>query len=166
MCVQESSFLKYDTFNRPYWTDILLATGSNLMYLTSYDALPLIELVLYSHHKLGTKLLDINVSIVALPLVSVHQLHLCKHFQERGEKDMSNTNSVHQQNWTSLLPALPSLLVHMSTSILIQFYCPNNQQKWLQAAHNFLSFYFLNEFDVVVSIVYSAASTCTVRHIY
>ena len=58
------------------------------MILISYDALHLMKPALYSHRKLSTKPLDIDVLIVALTLVRVHQLHSFEHSYERGETDM------------------------------------------------------------------------------
>ena len=52
---------------------------------------------LYSRQELVTMPLGIDASIPALPLVRVHQLYSFEHFYKRGEKDMSNANSVHQK---------------------------------------------------------------------
>ena len=52
---------------------------------------------LYSHQELITMPLGIDASIPTLPLVKVYQLYSFKHFYKRGEKDMSNVNSVHQK---------------------------------------------------------------------
>ena len=59
--------------------------------------LHLMQSTLYSRHELVTTPLGIDASIPALPLVRVHQLYLFEHIYERGEKDMSNANSVHQK---------------------------------------------------------------------
>ena len=67
------------------------------MFQTSYDALHQMQSTLYSHHELVKTPLGIDVLITALPLVRVHQLHSFKTLYKRGEKNMSNTNSVDQK---------------------------------------------------------------------
>ena len=52
---------------------------------------------LYSPHELIIAPLGIDALIPVLSLVRFHKMHSFKHFYERGEKDMSNTNSVHQK---------------------------------------------------------------------
>ena len=87
------------------------------MFTTSYDVLHMIEPTLYSHCKLGTKPLDIDVLIIIFSLVRVHQLYSFERFYERGEKDMSNTNSVHQKR--TGLPCRHHCQVCLSMSLLV-----------------------------------------------
>ena len=67
------------------------------MFPTSYDALHLTELALYSDRKLGAKPLDIDALILVLPEVGVHQLYSFDHFYKRDENDISNANLVHHK---------------------------------------------------------------------
>ena len=86
------------------------------------------QFTLYSRHELVTTPLGIDASIPVLPLVRVHQLYSFEHFYERGEKGHAKCQfSASKTNWTSQPPALPILLVLMTLSILIWFYCPNDK---------------------------------------
>ena len=118
----EDNALNRNTSNRPYWIDILHTNESNLKLSTSYDTLHLTELALYSHRKLGTKPLDIN-TFNSSPSFSQSSptLFVQTFLREGQEGHVKCQFSVSKKNWTSRPPALPSLLVHMSTSVLIQF---------------------------------------------